>query len=133
MLSLCHENVLKAYSICRLNAKIFIIMKYMNQGSLTNVMSYNFSNGIKDTSILATIVKYCARALQFLHKNGIVHRDVKASNILIDSNGLVCLGDLGVLGLHIETSKSYSFAGSLPWMAPEVFATLEEGYNYKVK
>ena len=130
-MSLNHENVLKSYSTCFLNRKIFIIMEYMDQGSLSNILKYKFSNGINDLSIITTLIYECAKALQYLHKNNIIHRDLKASNVLVNSEGRVCLADLGVVGLLNEAKRRFSFVGSLHWMAPEVFSS-GKGYDNKV-
>jgi len=106
-------------------------MEYMDQGSLLHILKYRFSSGINDISIIATLIYECAMALQYLHKNNIIHRDLKASNILVDSEGRVCLADLGVIGLLHDAKRRYSFVGSLHWMAPEVFSS-SKGYDNKV-
>jgi serine/threonine-protein kinase OSR1/STK39 len=102
----------------------------MNQGSLANVISYKYANGIKNVDLLATVLKGCCEALKYLHKNNIIHRDLKAANILIDSSGNVCLGDLGVAGFIKQTKRCFSFVGSLAWMAPEILSSVE-GYDRK--
>jgi serine/threonine protein kinase len=56
-------------------------------------------------------------ALSYLHENSIVHRDIKAANILLTSEGGVRLGDFGVSG---QAGPGIKFAGSPYWMAPEV-------------
>jgi len=106
-------------------------MEYMDQGSLSNILKYKFSNGINDLSIITTLIYECAKALQYLHKNNIIHRDLKASNVLVNSEGRVCLADLGVVGLLNEAKRRFSFVGSLHWMAPEVFSS-GKGYDNKV-
>jgi len=131
MMSLNHPNVLKNYSTCYNNHKIYLVMQFMNQGSLQNILSYKYANGIKDISIIATIMLECVKALQYLHKNNIIHRDLKAANILMNENGHICLGDLGVAGLLQESKRRFSFVGSLAWMAPEIFSS-GEGYDCKV-
>jgi len=130
-MSLNHENVLKTYSTCSSDNKIYLIMRLMNQGSLLNVLTYKYSSGIKDIAIIATIMKACANSLIYLHNNNIIHRDLKSANVLLDNEGHVCLGDLGVAGLLRETKRRFSFVGSLAWMAPEIFSC-GEGYDSKV-
>ena len=130
-MSLNHENVLKTYRTCQSKEKIYLVMQLMNQGSLHNVISYKYSSGIKDVCIIATIINDCVKSLKYLHKNNIIHRDIKAANVLLDNQGHVCLGDLGVAGLLRETKRRFSFVGSLAWMAPEIFSC-GEGYDSKV-
>ncbi len=130
-MSLNHDNVLKTYATCNYKQKIYLIMQFMNQGSLWNILSYKYASGIKDIAAIATVVNECAKSIKYLHKNKIIHRDLKSANILLDDNGEVCLGDLGVAGFLRETKRRFSFVGSLAWMAPEVFSSIE-GYDSKV-
>jgi serine/threonine-protein kinase OSR1/STK39 len=106
-------------------------MPLMSQGSVQNVMSYNYSQGISDLSIIATILRDCVKALIYLHSKDLIHRDIKAANILIDDSGNFCLGDLGVAGFLKGGAKRTSFVGSLAWMAPEIFLA-DKGYDNKV-
>lgn len=131
MTSLRHENVIKTYTTCSSEKNIYLVMQYMSQGSLLNIISYKYASGIKDICVIATIIKEVAKCLLYLHKLNIIHRDIKAANILLDCNGNVCMGDLGVAGFLRDSKRRYSFVGSLAWMAPEIFSS-SEGYDSKV-
>jgi serine/threonine protein kinase len=106
-------------------------MQLMDQGALSSIITYKHSNGIKDINVIATILKDCCEALKYLHSQCIIHRDIKCANILIDNNGKICLGDLGVVGFLRECVKRYSFEGSFAWVAPEVIKN-DKGYDSKV-
>ena len=86
--------------------------------------------GIKDESIIATITKEIVKGLNYLHKNKVIHRDIKASNILISSEGDIVLADFGVSASLKDKPRRLTLVGSPCYMAPEIPA--EKGYNFKV-
>lgn len=71
----------------------------------------------------------CLFGLHHLHKNSIMHRDIKTQNILLFSNGLVKLGDFGVAKSFKRTKIRKSYVGSPLYMAPEIHSS--QGYTYK--
>jgi len=98
-----------------------LVLELMDIGSLQDLL--HRTTGIpwnKDESILAYISRECLRGLEFLHVRQLIHRDIKTSNILINSQVQIKLSDLG-LCRRMETTinKALTFCGTLQYMSPE--------------
>ncbi|CAM9123795.1 unnamed protein product [Phaeothamnion confervicola] len=132
-----HPNVVRCYSSFVHGNELWLVMQYMNLGSCLHVMTMakrkGRGEGMKEEWI-AYILKETLRGLQYFHDNGQIHRDIKAGNILLNSDGLVKLADFGVSGWLIgygnRRSATKTFVGTPCWMAPEVMEQVD-GYNQK--
>uniref|UniRef100_A0A7S3YUC4 Protein kinase domain-containing protein n=1 Tax=Lotharella globosa TaxID=91324 RepID=A0A7S3YUC4_9EUKA len=140
MRSMSHENVVRVYSAF-VNSfgpdnqqELWIVMPLLAVGSCSSVLREFHQNGIKDPRILATILYKVLQALAYFHKDGQIHRDVKAGNILLSEQGEVQLADFGVSANTIEHGSQVglrkTFVGTPCWMAPEVMEQ-RSGHNTK--
>ena len=105
---------------------ICIVMQYCKNGTLESLIKQNGLNTEKTWKYFSQIVF----ALNYLHKNQIVYRDLKSSNILIDDNDNIRLIDFGIskiLGAYIKYTKTC--IGTPYFMSPEVLSNIH--YNYK--
>ncbi|EFJ42273.1 hypothetical protein VOLCADRAFT_67210, partial [Volvox carteri f. nagariensis] len=128
-----HPAVLPLLCSFVADSELWLVMPYMEGGSVAHVMRYAHNDGLEEP-VIATIAKEVLRALDYLHKQGAIHRDVKAGNILLGGDGTVRLGDFGV-SATMERSGSWghdlmrrrTLVGTPCWMAPEVME--ESAYN----
>ncbi|KAK7468659.1 hypothetical protein VKT23_003163 [Stygiomarasmius scandens] len=101
-----HPNVLRVRGSWMDGHKLYIAMRLMNKGSAADVMRYGWPGGLEE-SVIKCILSQALQGLNYLHINGFIHRDVKAANLLIDEDGTVLLGDLGVAAdLSEDTTQS---------------------------
>ena len=101
---------------------MWMITEYCAGGSVSTLMKPTAPGGLQERWIIP-ILREVAEAIFWVHKQGVIHRDIKCANILIHEAGGVQLCDFGVAGV-IETKfdKRSTFIGTLHWMAPELFA-----------
>ncbi|KAF3905609.1 PAK-2p27 [Arthrobotrys entomopaga] len=120
-------NVTKYYGAFMKGPQLWIIMDYCSGGSVRTLMK----PGRIIEKYLTIIIRETVSALAFIHKFGVIHRDVKAANILVGNDGRVQLCDFGVSALvqNPQTKRS-TFVGTPWWMAPEVILE-NQSYNYK--
>ncbi|ANM61103.1 Protein kinase superfamily protein [Arabidopsis thaliana] len=128
-----HPNLLKAHCSFIDSSSLWIVMPYMSGGSCFHLMKSVYPEGLEQP-IIATLLREVLKALVYLHRQGHIHRDVKAGNILIHSKGVVKLGDFGVSACMFDSGERMqtrnTFVGTPCWMAPEVMQQLD-GYDFK--
>ncbi|CAN8325748.1 unnamed protein product [Cochlearia groenlandica] len=90
-----HPNVIKSFCSFSVEHSLWVVMPFMAQGSCLHLMKTAYSNGFEEAAICC-VLKETLKALDYLHRQGHIHRDVKAGNILLDENGEIKLGDFGV-------------------------------------
>ena len=73
-------------------------------------------------------------AVDFLHRSGVIHRDIKGANVLLDAGGRAHLADFGLAAYCDDASRGrkLSFAGTLDYMAPELFLKSVRTYDGSV-
>eukprot|EP00164_Ancoracysta_twista_P003180 GFYU01004243.1.p1 GENE.GFYU01004243.1~~GFYU01004243.1.p1 ORF type:complete len:1033 (+),score=320.77 GFYU01004243.1:301-3399(+) len=111
------ENIVKYYDYCQKGKDLYIIMEYLENGSLQSVVK---KFGSLPESVVAIYIEQVLRGLEYLHSEGVIHRDIKGANILITKEGKVKLADFGVATKLDAEVEDPTVVGTPYWMAPEV-------------
>ncbi|KAJ7081983.1 kinase-like domain-containing protein, partial [Mycena crocata] len=106
-----HPNVLRVRGSWMDGHKLYIALRLMNRGSAADVMRYGWPGGMEE-DVVRCILRQALQGLNYLHVNGFIHRDVKAANLLIDDDGTVLLGDLGVAADLAEDTSRHASSSS---------------------
>ncbi|OOM77553.1 serine/threonine-protein kinase PrkC [Clostridium puniceum] len=116
--SLSHTNIVNVYDVGSENNINFIVMEYINGKTLKQLIKENVRlNSLKTVNIALQI----AKALQYAHKNNIIHRDIKPDNILITEENIVKLTDFGIAKVADAgtLTNSNKIIGSVHYFSPE--------------
>lgn len=132
-----HPNVLSSFACFVVKTDLWLVMPLMRKGSCLRIMRYlksvGMGEGLKEEWI-AVILKATLEGLKYFHSQNQVHRDIKAGNLLMDSDGTAVISDFGVAALvkspGDRTSERRTFVGTPCWMAPEVMEQ-SEAYDEK--
>ena len=128
--SLHSKHIVKYLGSEPIQDNFCIYLEYLPGGSLSKLLDN--LGALAEVTVRAYLAQIL-KGLVYLHESGVIHRDIKGANILLDSKGKVKLSDFGCSkqykSIDSESGFITSLKGSLPWMAPEVIK--QKGYGRK--
>lgn len=144
-----HPNIVHYYGVEVHRDRVFIFMEYCQGGSLARLLEYG---RIEDEKVIQVYAMQMLEGLAYLHHMGVVHRDVKPENILLDHLGVIKFVDFGaakVIAKRGRTRQSYGTAGTVSitgggesklnsmtgtpmYMSPEVITGANQGQQSSI-
>ncbi|KAK2824397.1 hypothetical protein Q5P01_021572 [Channa striata] len=128
-----HQYIVKLLDAFYFEGKLWILIEFCAGGAVDAIM-LELERPLTEPQI-RVVCKQTLEALSYLHENKIIHRDLKAGNILLSLDGDVKLADFGVSAKNTKTlQRRDSFIGTPYWMAPEVVmceTSKDRPYDYK--
>ncbi|GLT86041.1 hypothetical protein SLE2022_042040 [Rubroshorea leprosula] len=122
-----HKNVVQFIGACTKPPTLCIVTEYMYGGSV-----YDYLHKQRGVFKLPTLLKVAidiSKGMNYLHQSNIIHRDLKAANLLMDENEIVKVADFGVARVKAQSGVMTAETGTYRWMAPEVIE--HKPYDHK--
>ncbi|NXR66607.1 NUAK2 kinase, partial [Rhadina sibilatrix] len=117
MSSLNHPHIIAVHEVFENSSKIVIVMEYASKGDLYDYISERQRLSEQEAR---HFFRQVVSAVYYCHKNGIVHRDLKLENILLDANGNIKIADFGLSNVFQQDKLLQTYCGSPLYASPEI-------------
>jgi len=118
MLHLNHPNVVSLHEVMKTKDFYCLVMDCLRGGTLCDLVQ-NQKDSLPEASV-RTMFRQMATAVEYIHSRGVVHRDIKLENFLLDGTGKVLIADFGLSSAFREGEVLKTRCGSLEYVAPEL-------------
>ncbi|KAI9235693.1 MAG: kinase-like domain-containing protein [Podila humilis] len=127
-----HENIVQYLGFAQNEETANIFLEYVSGGSIESCLK---RSGPFPEAVIRSFTRQILLGLEYIHSKKIVHRDIKAANVLVDEQGICKISDFGISKKNAQSQGGYdenvgSLQGSIFWMAPEMVTS--KAYGAKV-
>ncbi|KAF9170585.1 hypothetical protein BGX20_008781 [Mortierella sp. AD010] len=127
-----HENIVQYLGFAQNEETANIFLEYVSGGSIESCLK---RSGHFPEPVIRSFTRQILLGLEYIHSKKIVHRDIKAANVLVDEQGICKISDFGISKRNAQSQGGYdenvgSLQGSIFWMAPEMVTS--KAYGAKV-
>eukprot|EP01127_Copromyxa_protea_P021740 TRINITY_DN7566_c1_g1_i1.p1 TRINITY_DN7566_c1_g1~~TRINITY_DN7566_c1_g1_i1.p1 ORF type:complete len:1094 (-),score=247.61 TRINITY_DN7566_c1_g1_i1:58-3339(-) len=112
-----NENIVRYIDSHITEGAFFIVLEFLENGSLSDMLKDFGEGGNFPEHLIVLYITQVLRGLDYLHRQGVIHRDIKAANILSTKEGVIKVADFGVA---TNDSEKETVIGTPYWMAPEI-------------
>ncbi|XP_068689496.1 MAP/microtubule affinity-regulating kinase 3-like isoform X2 [Montipora foliosa] len=113
-----HPNIVKLYEVIETDKTLYLVMEYASGGE---VFDYLVAHGRMKEKEARSKFRQIVSAVQYCHQKHVIHRDLKAENLLLDGDMNIKIADFGFSNEFTPGNKLDTFCGSPPYAAPELF------------
>ena len=121
---LAHPNIITVYDAGNAKGRHFMVMELVKGEDLSELISQKGRFSVRDT---VDYITQAAKGLKFAHANGVIHRDIKPGNLILDSDGVLKIVDMGLAKIHSKENDetvsmltgNAAIMGTVDFMSPE--------------
>ncbi|MFH0954067.1 MAG: protein kinase [Verrucomicrobiota bacterium] len=115
-MQLSHRHIVRIHNLQKAGGRYFLVMEYVKGRTLRDILD-NYKRLPVETVL--QVVRVCSDALSYAHRHGVLHKDLKPTNVMLAEDGVLKIIDFGIAGLLGVQRDQNEIVGTLIYMSPE--------------